>query len=78
MLVAAKVIDSFHPDNGGDTFVCNVGCKKNLTASHPTRRHSSKTLKQIIRCGRVNWIALAQDTDKWRAFVNAVMNIRFP
>ena len=24
--------------------------------------------------GRMDWIALAQDMDKWRALVNAVMN----
>jgi hypothetical protein len=29
-----------------------------------------------IGWGGVDWIALAQDTDKWRALVNAVMNLR--
>jgi hypothetical protein len=28
--------------------------------------------------GGVNWIALAQDKDKWRALVNVVMNLRVP
>jgi hypothetical protein len=28
-------------------------------------------------CG-VDWIGLAQDTERWRALMNAVMNIRVP
>ena len=33
---------------------------------------------QEVGCGYVDWIGLAQDTDRWRTLVRAVMNLRVP
>jgi hypothetical protein len=32
---------------------------------------------QELGCRGVDWIELALDRDRWRALVNAVMNLRF-
>ena len=33
---------------------------------------------QDVGCGYVDWIGLAEDRDRWRTLVSAVMNVRVP
>jgi hypothetical protein len=45
------------------------------------RRRWEDNIKMDLRevgWGGMDWINLAQDRDRWRAFVNAVMNLRVP
>jgi len=46
----------------------------------PMRRwlDNSRTDLQEVGCEYVDWIGLAQDRDRWRTLVSAVMNIRVP
>jgi hypothetical protein len=52
--------------------------------SRPLGRPRRRWLDNIRMClvevgwGDVDWISLAQDRDRWRALVNAAMNLRVP
>jgi hypothetical protein len=50
------------------------------TLGRPTRRweDNMKMDFQEVGCGGVHWIEMAQDRDRWRALVTAVMNLREP
>jgi hypothetical protein len=46
----------------------------------PRRRweYNIKMAVQEVRCGGMDWIGLAQDGNRWRALVNAGMNLQVP
>ena len=50
------------------------------TLGRPRRRWEDyfKMELQEMGCGGMDWIDLAQYRDRWRAVVNAVMNLRVP
>ena len=33
---------------------------------------------QEVGCGYMDWIGLAQDRDRWRTLVSAILNLRVP
>jgi hypothetical protein len=52
--------------------------KRQLGRPRRRREDNNKVDLQEVECGCVDWIELAQDRDRWRELVNAVMNLWFP
>jgi hypothetical protein len=44
----------------------------------PRRRWEDNIKMDLQACGGMDWVDLAQDRDRWRALVKAVMNLRVP
>jgi len=51
------------------------GGKRPLRRSRRRWENNIKMDLQEVGCGGMGWIELAQDRDRWQAFVNAVMNL---
>jgi hypothetical protein len=67
--------------------VARMGDKRNAyrllvgkpEGKRPLRRPRRRWVDLVeVAWGDVDWIGLAQDRDRWRALVNAVMNLRAP
>jgi len=50
------------------------------TLGRPRRRWVDNIRMDLheVGCGYMDWIGLAQDRDRWRTLVSAVMNLRVP
>ena len=58
-----------------------VGKSEGMRSLGRTWRRWEDNIKmdlQEVGCGGMDWIELAQDRDRWRELVNAVMNLRVP
>jgi len=52
--------------------------KRPLARSRRRWVDNIRTDLQDVRCVYMDWIGLAQDRDRWRMLVSAVMNLRVP
>jgi hypothetical protein len=66
-------------------YVARLGEKRNAYRLLVGKPEGKRPLRINIRrdlvelgWGDVDWIGLAQDRDRWRAFVNSVLNLRVP
>ena len=64
---------------GEERVVCRVLVGK-PEGKRPRRRwvDNIRMDLQEVGCGYMDWIGLAQDRDRWRMLVSAVMNLRVP
>ena len=66
---------------GRDVYRVLVGKPEGRRPVGRPRRRWENNIRMDLRevgCGFVDWMELAQDGDRWRALVSAVMNLRVP
>jgi len=70
-----------HVGEGRGVYRVLVGKSEGKRPLGRPRRRWEDNIKmdlQEVGCGGMDWIELAQDKDRWRALVNAKMNLRVP
>ena len=64
-----------------DVYMFLVGKPEGMRPLGKPRRRWVDNIRmdlQEVGCGYMDWIGLAQDKDRWRTLVSAVMNLRVP
>jgi len=80
----ARVLPSGHVarmDEERGVYMVLLGKSKGRRPPGRPRRRwvdNIRTDLQEVGCVYMDWIGLAQDRDRWRTFVSAVMNLRIP
>jgi hypothetical protein len=70
-----------HTGEGRDVYRVLVGKPEEKRPLGRTRHRWEDNIKidfQEMGCRHMDWLELAQDSDRWQALVNAVMNLRVP
>jgi hypothetical protein len=68
-------------EEGRGVYRILVGRPEGMRPLGKPRRRWENNIKmdlQEVRWGGIDWIDMAQDRDRWRAVVSAVMNLRVP
>jgi hypothetical protein len=76
-----SLVDLYRYQEGSGAYSVVVGRPEGRRPLGRPRRRWEDNIKmdlQEVGWGSVDWINMAQDRDRWRALVNAVMNLRVP